>query len=154
MGFDSPWHWIIVVIVLAALFGYKKLPDMSRSVARSLRIFKTEMKGLSEDDAARRAHADSGPSSPYGENPYATGSSQVTAPASVNQSAVHSGGTGSTAGSRRPIVPSIPAPITPAPPVTPPVAPITEPRSPVASPSVRRVGSASGVWPPVPPSAD
>jgi sec-independent protein translocase protein TatA len=72
MGFESPWHWIIVVIVVAALFGYKKLPDMSRSVARSLRIFKTEMKGMSEDDAARQAHAgpQSPADSPYGANPY------------------------------------------------------------------------------------
>src|ERR1700760_3201456 len=85
MGFDSPWHWIIVVIVLAALFGYKKLPDMSRSVARSLRIFKTEMKGLSEDDAARRAHTDS--SSPYGDNPYAGGSASVATPAPITQPA-------------------------------------------------------------------
>ncbi|HSY15286.1 MAG TPA: Sec-independent protein translocase subunit TatA [Jatrophihabitantaceae bacterium] len=55
--FDAPWHIVIVVLVVLALFGYKRLPEMSRSVARSLRIFKTEMKGLSDDDAARDAHA-------------------------------------------------------------------------------------------------
>ena len=32
------------------LFGYKKLPDASRSLGRSLRIFKGEMKGMKEDD--------------------------------------------------------------------------------------------------------
>jgi len=53
----APWHLLIVVLVLAALFGYKRLPEMSRSVARSLRVFRTEMKGLSDDDAARDAHA-------------------------------------------------------------------------------------------------
>src|ERR1700709_2859140 len=55
--FDAPWHWIVVAIVLAALFGYKRLPDMTRSVARSLRIFKTEMSGMSQDDAARGTSA-------------------------------------------------------------------------------------------------
>ena len=57
MDVFAPWHLLIVVLVLAALFGYKKLPEMSRSVARSLRVFRTEMKGLSDDDAARDAHA-------------------------------------------------------------------------------------------------
>jgi sec-independent protein translocase protein TatA len=43
------------------LFGYKKLPEMSRSVGRSLRIFKTEMKGMTEDDSVRDAAADQAP---------------------------------------------------------------------------------------------
>jgi sec-independent protein translocase protein TatA len=56
MGFESPSHWVILIILAALLFGgYKKLPEMSRSVGRSLRIFKTEMKGMTEDDAARDA---------------------------------------------------------------------------------------------------
>ena len=55
MGFDSPSHWAIIAVVVLVLFGYKKLPEMSRSVGRSLRIFKTEMKGLSDDDSAREA---------------------------------------------------------------------------------------------------
>jgi sec-independent protein translocase protein TatA len=53
MGFDSPSHWVIIALVALVLFGYKKLPEMSRSVGRSLRIFKTEIKGMGQDDAAR-----------------------------------------------------------------------------------------------------
>ena len=57
MGSLSPTHWIIVLIVAAILFfGWKQLPDMARSAGKSLRIFKTEMKGLTEDDKAREAH--------------------------------------------------------------------------------------------------
>jgi sec-independent protein translocase protein TatA len=52
-GWDAPWHWVIIAIVVIALFGYKKLPDAARSLGRSLRIFKTEIKGMSEDDKAR-----------------------------------------------------------------------------------------------------
>jgi sec-independent protein translocase protein TatA len=52
-GWERPSHWLVLAIVVIVLFGYKKLPDMSRSVGRSLRIFKTEMKGLNDDDAAR-----------------------------------------------------------------------------------------------------
>ena len=50
---DAPWHWVIVAIVVIALFGYKKLPEASRSLGRSLRIFKTEIKGMTEDDRTR-----------------------------------------------------------------------------------------------------
>ena len=53
LGLDAPSHWVILVIAAVILFGYKKLPDITRSVGRSLRIFKTEMKGLTDDDAAR-----------------------------------------------------------------------------------------------------
>ncbi|MBX6390236.1 MAG: Sec-independent protein translocase subunit TatA, partial [Frankia sp.] len=41
---------IIIAIVILVLFGAKKLPEASRSLGRSLRIFKAETKGLREDD--------------------------------------------------------------------------------------------------------
>ncbi|UQX90302.1 twin-arginine translocase TatA/TatE family subunit [Jatrophihabitans telluris] len=52
---------MVIAIAALVLFGYKKLPDMSRSVGRSLRIFKSEMKGLNEDDAARDNKAEAAP---------------------------------------------------------------------------------------------
>jgi sec-independent protein translocase protein TatA len=55
---DAPWHWVILAAVVIALFGYRKLPDASRSLGRSLRIFKTEIKGMSEDDKARASTAE------------------------------------------------------------------------------------------------
>jgi sec-independent protein translocase protein TatA len=56
MGLDAPSHWVILLIAAVVLFGgYKKLPEITRSVGRSLRIFKTEMKGLTDDDAARNS---------------------------------------------------------------------------------------------------
>ena len=54
--FESPWHWLVVAIVAFVLFfGWKQLPDMARSLGRSLRIFKTEIKGMTEDDKKRAA---------------------------------------------------------------------------------------------------
>jgi sec-independent protein translocase protein TatA len=50
MGELRPWHIIILVAVIFVLFGYKKLPDATRSLGRSLRILKTEVKSLHEDD--------------------------------------------------------------------------------------------------------
>jgi sec-independent protein translocase protein TatA len=46
----GPLEIIAIVLVILLLFGYKKLPDASRSLGRSLRIFKGEMKGMKDDD--------------------------------------------------------------------------------------------------------
>ena len=52
---ERPGTWAIIAIAALVLFGYKRLPEVTRSVGKSLRIFKTEMKGLSSDDEARKA---------------------------------------------------------------------------------------------------
>ena len=49
--FDSPWKILIVAVVLIVLFGSKKLPDAARSLGKSMRILKTEVHDLREDDA-------------------------------------------------------------------------------------------------------
>jgi sec-independent protein translocase protein TatA len=53
MGEFSPWHLLILAAVFVLLFGAKKLPDAARSMGKSLRIFKTEIKGLHDDDQAK-----------------------------------------------------------------------------------------------------
>jgi sec-independent protein translocase protein TatA len=50
MGEFGPWHLLIVAAVFVLLFGAKKLPDAARSLGRSARILKTELKDLHEDD--------------------------------------------------------------------------------------------------------
>lgn len=42
---------IIIAVVLVLLFGAKKLPDAARSIGRSMRIFKSEVKEMNNDDA-------------------------------------------------------------------------------------------------------
>jgi sec-independent protein translocase protein TatA len=46
----EPSHILLLVLVFILLFGAKRLPDSARSLARSLRIFKSEMKEINEDD--------------------------------------------------------------------------------------------------------
>ena len=41
----------LVLIAVMLLFGYKKLPDASRSLGRSLRILKSEVGDLHEEPA-------------------------------------------------------------------------------------------------------
>jgi len=38
------WHFIIIAVVFVLLFGAKKLPESAKSIAKSLKIFKSEMK--------------------------------------------------------------------------------------------------------------
>ena len=64
-GIGAP-EIILIILAILLLFGYKKLPEASRSLGRSMRIFKSETKGLrsgddspqptlAESDAAREA---------------------------------------------------------------------------------------------------
>jgi sec-independent protein translocase protein TatA len=52
LGGLQPWHWLIVIAVFVLLFGAKKLPDAARSLGKSMRIFKSEIKEMQADGAA------------------------------------------------------------------------------------------------------
>lgn len=49
MFLREPTHILLLVLVLVILFGAKRLPDSAKSVAKSLRIFKSEMKEGKEE---------------------------------------------------------------------------------------------------------
>lgn len=40
-----------MAVIAMMLFGTKKMPEVARSLGRSMRIVKAELKGLKEDDA-------------------------------------------------------------------------------------------------------
>lgn len=46
----EPSHILILLIVVTVLFGAKRLPDSARSLGRSMRIFKSEMKEMKSDE--------------------------------------------------------------------------------------------------------
>lgn len=46
----GPWEIAIIAVVILVLFGSAKLPQAARSLGRSMRIFKSETKGLISDD--------------------------------------------------------------------------------------------------------
>jgi sec-independent protein translocase protein TatA len=53
---DLGWPELLIVAVIAMmLFGSKKMPDIARSLGRSMRILKAEVGGLRDDDTAARA---------------------------------------------------------------------------------------------------
>jgi sec-independent protein translocase protein TatA len=57
LGGLQPWHWVIVIAVFVLLFGAKKLPDAARSLGKSMRIFKSEIKEMQSDSAPSPADA-------------------------------------------------------------------------------------------------
>ncbi|MGH3383194.1 MAG: Sec-independent protein translocase subunit TatA [Nocardioidaceae bacterium] len=50
VAFPGGWELVLIVLVLILLFGAKKLPDLARGTGRALRIFKSETRGLMDDD--------------------------------------------------------------------------------------------------------
>src|SRR5215469_15710539 len=48
--FDSPWKIAIIAVLIIVLFGARKLPDAARSLGKSMRILKTEMQSMHDDD--------------------------------------------------------------------------------------------------------
>jgi TatA/E family protein of Tat protein translocase len=45
----EPTHILLVLVVIILLFGAKRLPDSARSLGKSLKIFKSEMKDMTDD---------------------------------------------------------------------------------------------------------
>src|SRR5881227_4030459 len=60
LGLGAP-ELVLILLAILLLFGYKKLPDASRSLGRSLRIFKGEMKGMKDDDVRTKDAAQTTP---------------------------------------------------------------------------------------------
>jgi len=50
MFLREPSHIVILLLVVLVLFGAKRLPDSARSLGKSMRIFKSELKEMKQDD--------------------------------------------------------------------------------------------------------
>ncbi len=46
----GPTEILVILGIVVLLFGGKKLPELARGSGKALRIFKTEVKGLDDDD--------------------------------------------------------------------------------------------------------
>lgn len=52
IGMPQGMEWLVILAIVVLVFGAAKLPDLARSSGQALRIFKTETKGLRDDDDA------------------------------------------------------------------------------------------------------
>jgi TatA/E family protein of Tat protein translocase len=49
MFLREPSHILLLLLVLVILFGAKRLPDSARSLGKSMRIFKSEIKEMKDE---------------------------------------------------------------------------------------------------------
>jgi sec-independent protein translocase protein TatA len=89
--FDSPWKILIVAIVIIVLFGSAKLPAAARSLGRSMRILKSEVSSMHDDEdeatkdqapapaqLAAAAPAPAAPAAPVADDAWQATSQQVS----------------------------------------------------------------------------
>ena len=50
IGMPVCWEWLIILAIFVLVFGAAKLPELARGTGQALRIFKSETKGLTDDD--------------------------------------------------------------------------------------------------------
>lgn len=53
--FEHPLFIVILLALIAILFGGKRLPEAARGLGRSMRIFKSEIKQMHDEDDERSA---------------------------------------------------------------------------------------------------
>ena len=49
MFLREPSHILLLLLAVVVLFGAKRLPDSARSLGKSMRIFKSEMKEMKDE---------------------------------------------------------------------------------------------------------
>ena len=57
----GPGHWLVLAVVMVLMFAGNKLPGASRSLGKSLRLFKSELHELHTADKADEPAAPSTP---------------------------------------------------------------------------------------------
>jgi sec-independent protein translocase protein TatA len=60
MGHLGATEVLLILLVVVLLFGAKKLPELARGSGRALRIFKSETKGLMDEDNTEEKQLASG----------------------------------------------------------------------------------------------
>jgi sec-independent protein translocase protein TatA len=55
MGFGSIWHWIILLVVVALVFGTKRLRNIGEDLGEAIKGFK---KGMQDGDSQAQLKAD------------------------------------------------------------------------------------------------
>ncbi|MGD8168358.1 Sec-independent protein translocase subunit TatA [Herbiconiux sp. P16] len=69
LGNLNGWHLVIILVVVLLLFGATRLPALSKSVAQSMRIFKSETKAMKDDDATATPATAPAPAAPVATAP-------------------------------------------------------------------------------------
>lgn len=55
MGFDSIWHWLLLLVIVLVIFGTGKLTKIGPDLGNAVRGFKKALQGDDEADKAKTA---------------------------------------------------------------------------------------------------
>ena len=70
MGGIKIWHIVVLIIAFVVLFGWKNLPSAARSLGESMRVFKSEVDQMKDENAARKDRDGAAPPLTEGEDRY------------------------------------------------------------------------------------
>lgn len=73
MGFDSIWHWLLLLVIVLVIFGTGKLTKIGPDLGNAVRGFKKALQG---DEAADKAKAADSSEKLQADPPPATGTTQ------------------------------------------------------------------------------
>lgn len=71
------WHILIIIVIAILLFGAPKLPGLARSVGQSLRIFKSEVRQMKEENGSTDTDGSSPVEGRVMDQPHSTESSRA-----------------------------------------------------------------------------
>lgn len=52
MGIFSEWHWIVLLFIVLLVFGPSKLPQLARSIGKSVRELKEGLKDIGNEPSS------------------------------------------------------------------------------------------------------
>ncbi len=79
LGMPQGAEWFIILAIVILVFGAAKLPDLARSTGQALKIFKSETKGLIDEDGKDKDGNPSTTAAPAGELPPASSATEPVA---------------------------------------------------------------------------
>jgi sec-independent protein translocase protein TatA len=63
MGTISPFHWLIVLLVIVLLFGAKKIPELAKGLGQGIKEFKKASNETTKELSGAEKSNDSKPAS-------------------------------------------------------------------------------------------
>jgi sec-independent protein translocase protein TatA len=61
MGLDQPLHILILLLIIALIFGARRLPELGRSLGEGMRGFKESLSGQTPEQQAPALNAQQAP---------------------------------------------------------------------------------------------
>jgi sec-independent protein translocase protein TatA len=54
-GLESPWHWLILLVIVLVIFGPKRLPELGKQLGSGIRDFRASVAGEDDEDKSAKS---------------------------------------------------------------------------------------------------